>query len=136
MVGGIGRPELWNCESGFRLIMRVIFRKVSEDATQTVYSQTVIVSKMGSIQILCEYQKDWGGEFSCPNITFEDDNFKAVEESGKPGNYSIYNHLRWAMIRVINQQLPRRFYIYCSEMGKYNSFPEYYSGKSGKSISE
>lgn len=26
---------------------------------------------------------------SCPNITFEDDNFKAVEESGKPGNYNI-----------------------------------------------
>ena len=25
-------------------------------------------------------KKDWGGEFSCPNITFEDDNFKAVEE--------------------------------------------------------
>lgn len=34
-------------------------------------------------------KKDWGGEFSCPNITFEDDNFKAVEESGKPGNYNI-----------------------------------------------
>ena len=33
--------------------------------------------------------EDWGGEFSCPNITFEDDNFKAVEESGKPGNYNI-----------------------------------------------
>lgn len=67
--------------------MRLFSCKVSEDATQTVYSQTVIVSKW--VQFKFYNQKDWGGEFSCPNITFEDDNFKAVEESGKPGNYNI-----------------------------------------------
>jgi len=48
---------------------------------------TRIVSKW--VQFKFYNQKDWGGEFSCPNITFEDDNFKAVEESGKPGNYNI-----------------------------------------------
>lgn len=84
---GIGRPELWNYNPDWDFNNAVIFRKISEDATQTVYSQTVIVSKW--VQFKFYNQKDWGGEFSCPNITFEDDNFKAVEESGKPGNYNI-----------------------------------------------
>lgn len=84
---GIGRPELWNYNPDWDFNKAVIFRKVSEDAVQTVYSQTVIVSKW--VQFKFYNQKDWGGEFSCPDITFEDDNFKAVEESGKPGNYNI-----------------------------------------------
>lgn len=84
---GIGRPEMWNYNPDWDFNSSVIFRKVSEDAFQTVYSQTVIVSKW--VQFKFYNQRDWGGEFSCPNIIFEDDNFKAVEESGKPGNYNI-----------------------------------------------
>lgn len=84
---GIGRPELWSYNPDWDFNQAVVFRKVSEDATQTVYSQTVIVSKW--VQFKFYNQKDWGGELSCPDITFEDDNFKAVEESGKPGNYNI-----------------------------------------------
>lgn len=84
---GIGRPEMWNYNPDWDFKSSVIFRKVSEDAIQTVYSQTVIVSKW--VQFKFYNQRDWEGEFSCPNIIFEDDNFKAVEESGKPGNYNI-----------------------------------------------
>lgn len=84
---GIGRPELWNYNPDWDFNNVVILRKVSEDASQTTYSQTVIVSKW--VQFKFYNQKDWGGEFSCPNIIFEDDNFKVVEEDGKPGNYNI-----------------------------------------------
>ena len=59
---GIGRPELWNYNPDWDFNNAVIFRKVSEDATRTVYSQTVIVSKW--VQFKFYNQKDWGGEFS------------------------------------------------------------------------
>ncbi|MFR6636438.1 MAG: hypothetical protein ACLURQ_04400 [Bacteroides thetaiotaomicron] len=34
---GIGRPELWNYNPDWDFNNAVIFRKVSEDATRTVY---------------------------------------------------------------------------------------------------
>lgn len=88
---GIGRPELWSYNPDWDFNNAVLFRKVSEDATQTIYTQTVIISKW--VQFKFYNQKDWGGEFSCPTIVFEDDNFKAVEEDGKPGNYNLSTSL-------------------------------------------
>lgn len=88
---GIGRPEMWSYNPDWSFDRAVIFRKVSEDNVQTVYSQTVIVSKW--VQFKFYNKKDWGGEFSCSVITFEDDNFKALEESNKPGNYNLVSYL-------------------------------------------
>jgi hypothetical protein len=84
---GMARPELWNYHPDWDFNKAVIFRKVSEDDSQTVYAQTVVTSKW--VQFKFYDEKDWGGEFPCPDITFEDDTFKALEENGKPDNYNI-----------------------------------------------
>lgn len=88
---GIGWPEMWSYNPDWNFNNAVIFRKVSEDATQTIYSQTMVVSKW--VQFKFYNKKDWGGEFSCSAITFEDNNFKAQEEQGKPGNYNLMTYL-------------------------------------------
>lgn len=88
---GIGRPEMWSYNPDWSFDRAVIFRKVSDDNVQTVYTQTVIVSKW--VQFKFYNKRDWGGEFSCSAITFEDNNFKALEEANKPGNYNLVSYL-------------------------------------------
>lgn len=85
---GIGWPELWGYNPGWDFGSAVTFRKVSESDTDTVYAQTVVVSKWANFKF---YTKtDWDGEFSCPDIEFVNGDFTAHEEDGKPGNYNIY----------------------------------------------
>ncbi len=120
---GIARPELWYYHPDWSFDRAVVFRKVSETATERVYTQTVASHNDAGFRFYSS--RDWGAAFDVSKMTFTDDVFKNsgggdpeikpnLPAEGQPGWYkscvvkiTLTVHLSGGTITMNNEILVR-----------------------------